>query len=144
MPYCTMHWHNNKYRWWPKPVNTLCIILMNISTRSDSTALFVFSYSAVTSTMKAHHSSEIKLCKAPFRQLLRARSYANRLALQRGRQRHHRPCQHPKKEKNGRRLCLTNTPGVQSQAFFSFGLSKGGNGGTYTVAALHGDSEDVY
>lgn len=89
---------------------------MNITTRSDSAALFVFSYSysAVTSKIKAHHSSKIKLCESPFHQLLRARSYVNRLPSQQGRQRHRRPCQHHKK---WQKPCLINTPGAQSHAF---------------------------
>lgn len=89
---------------------------MNITTWSDSTALFIFSYSysAVTSKIKAHHSSKIKLCESPFHQLLHARSYVNRLPSQRGRQRHRRPCQHHKK---WQKPCLINMPGVQSHAF---------------------------
>lgn len=99
-----------------KLVNTLCLILMNITTRAGSTAPFVFSYSysAVTSEVKAHHFSKIKLCESPFHQLLNARSYVNRLRLQQGRQRHHHPCQRHKK---WQKPCLINMPGAQSHAF---------------------------
>lgn len=110
-----------------KLVNTLCLILMNIMPPSDSSALFIFSYSysAVTSKIKAHHSSKIKLREAPSHRLLHARSYGNGLPVQRGRgrQRHHHRCQHHKKKKKWQKLCLINTPGAQSKAF-SLGLSK--------------------